>query len=46
VVEAVGRVQQRDLTVRGRIASGERIFEMANFGAKVKIEDLAWRPDR
>jgi hypothetical protein len=46
VVEAVSRVQRRDVTVRGRIANGERIFEMANFGETVKIHDLAWRPDR
>jgi hypothetical protein len=46
VVEAVSHVQRRDVTVRGRIANGERIFEMANFGETVKIHDLAWRPDR
>jgi 4-hydroxy-4-methyl-2-oxoglutarate aldolase len=45
VVKEVGRVQERDVMVRERIANGERIFEMANFGEKVKIQDGAWRLD-
>ncbi len=31
--------------VRDRIANGERIFDMANFGEKVTIQDGAWRLD-
>ena len=45
VVQEVGRVAERDAMVRNRIANGERIFEMANFGEKVKIQDGAWRLD-
>ena len=42
VVKEVGRVQERDVMVRQRIANGERIFDMANFGEKVQIQDGAW----
>jgi 4-hydroxy-4-methyl-2-oxoglutarate aldolase len=45
VAREVGRVQARDATVRERIAGGERIFEMANFGPLVTIQDGAWRHD-
>ena len=45
VVKEVGRVAERDAMVRGRIANGERIFDMANFGEKVTIQDGAWRMD-
>jgi 4-hydroxy-4-methyl-2-oxoglutarate aldolase len=45
VVKEVGRVQERDAMVKKRIANGERIFEMANFGALVEIQDGAWRLD-
>lgn len=45
VVKEVGRLQERDAMVKERIANGERIFEMAGFGEKVKIQDGAWRPD-
>jgi 4-hydroxy-4-methyl-2-oxoglutarate aldolase len=45
VVKEVGLVQERDAMVRKRIANGERLFEMANFGEKVEIQDGAWRLD-
>jgi 4-hydroxy-4-methyl-2-oxoglutarate aldolase len=45
VVKEVGRVQERDAMVKQRIANGERIFEMANFGQMVEIQDGAWRLD-
>ena len=45
VVKEVGRVAERDAMVRDRIANGERIFDMANFGEKVTIQDGAWRLD-
>jgi 4-hydroxy-4-methyl-2-oxoglutarate aldolase len=45
VVKEVGRVQARDAMVKARIASGERLFEMANFGEKVEIQNGVWRLD-
>ncbi|HEY2050381.1 MAG TPA: RraA family protein [Caulobacteraceae bacterium] len=45
VVKEVGRLQQRDAMVKARIANGERLFEMANFGEKVEIQDGVWRLD-
>jgi 4-hydroxy-4-methyl-2-oxoglutarate aldolase len=45
VVKGVGLAQERDAMVRKRIANGERIFEMANFGETVNIQDGHWRRD-
>ena len=45
VIDAVGKVAERDAMVRGRIANGEKIWDMAGFGEKVTIQDGAWRLD-
>ena len=44
-VKEVGRVQERDAMVKKRIANGERILEMANFGENVEMQDGPWRLD-